>query len=216
MKNFKSCFFFTILASLFFFANHSKATSSPNISDRKKIVFLGDSLTEGYGVDTSSTYTHLLQERFDKEQIPWLVVNAGISGSTTASAKGRIKWLLKDKNKPAIIVIILGANDGLRGHKVESTKKNLSEAIDLIKKENIQVFIGEIMVPPNYGKEYTESFKKIFSEISKEKKIKLMPFILKDVAGKPDLNIADGIHPNEKGHKIVSEQVYTFIKPFLK
>lgn len=216
MKNFKSCFFFTILLFLFSLTVVAEKASTSDTTDKKKIIFLGDSLTEGYGVDTNSTYTHLLQERLDKEQIPWHVVNAGISGSTTASAKGRIKWLLKDKNKPSIIVIILGANDGLRGHKVEATKNNLVEAIDLIKKENIQVFIGEVMVPPNYGKEYSDSFKKIFSEISKEKKIKLMPFILKDVAGKPDLNIADGIHPNEKGHKIVSEQVYTFIKPFLK
>lgn len=214
MKNFKNCFFFTFLLSLFPLVCLSQ-TTPVNQTEQKKIIFLGDSLTEGYGVDINSTYTHLLQEQFDKENIHWKVVNAGISGSTTASAKGRIKWLLKDKNKPSIIVIVLGANDGLRGQKIDGIKANLSEAVEMIKKENIQVFISEIMVPPNYGKEYSDNFKKIFSQISKEKKISLMPFILKDVAGKPELNIADGIHPNEKGHKIVYEQVFKFIKPFL-
>lgn len=214
MRNFKNCFFFTFLCLSTSLTSFSQ-NISPSPAEKKKIIFLGDSLTEGYGVDINSTYTHLLQEHFDKENIPWKVINAGISGSTTASAKGRIKWLLKDKNKPAIIVIALGANDGLRGQKIDSIKANLSEAVDMIKKENIQVVISEIMVPPNYGKEYSDNFKKIFPQISKEKKITLMPFILKDVAGKADLNIADGIHPNEKGHKIVYEQVFKFIKPFL-
>lgn len=214
MRNLKNCFFFTFTL-LCFSTSTLGQNNLPRTNDLKKIVFLGDSLTEGYGVDITSTYTHLLQERFDKENIPWKVINAGISGSTTASAKGRLKWLLKDKNKPSIIVIALGANDGLRGQKIESIKTNLSEAVEMVKKENIRVIIGEIMVPPNYGKEYSDNFKKIFSQISKEKNITLMPFILKNVAGKPDLNIADGIHPNEKGHKLVYEQVFTFIKPFL-
>jgi acyl-CoA thioesterase-1 len=214
MRNLKNCFFFTFITLCFSFSIFGQ-NNLPQKVDSKKIVFLGDSLTEGYGVDITSTYTHLLQERFDKDNIHWKVVNAGISGSTTASAKGRLKWLLKDKNKPSIIVIVLGANDGLRGQKIESIKANLTEAVEMVKKENIKVIIGEIMVPPNYGKEYSDNFKKIFSQISKEKSITLMPFILKDVAGKPDLNIADGIHPNEKGHKLVYEQVFTFIKPFL-
>jgi acyl-CoA thioesterase-1 len=214
MRTLKNCFFFTLIALSFSLTCQAQNTL-PKSNEPKKIVFLGDSLTEGYGVDITSTYTHLLQERFDKDNIHWKVINAGISGSTTASAKGRLKWLLKDKNKPSIIVIALGANDGLRGQKIESIKTNLTEAVDMIKKENIQVIIGEIMVPPNYGKEYSDNFKKIFSQISKEKNITLMPFILKDIAGKPDLNIADGIHPNEKGHRLVYEQVFTFIKPFL-
>lgn len=214
MRTLKNCFFFTLIALSFSLTCQAQNTL-PKSYEPKKIVFLGDSLTEGYGVDITSTYTHLLQERFDKDNIHWKVINAGISGSTTASAKGRLKWLLKDKNKPSIIVIALGANDGLRGQKIESIKTNLTEAVDMIKKENIQVIIGEIMVPPNYGKEYSNNFKKIFSQISKEKNITLMPFILKDIAGKPDFNITDGIHPNEKGHRLVYEQVFTFIKPFL-
>lgn len=215
MKNFKNCFFF--ISSLLLTLNLSaQNTSAQSATAEKKIIFLGDSLTEGYGVDITSTYTHLLQDKITKEKLHWKVVNAGISGSTTASAKGRISWILKDKLKPSIVVIILGANDGLRGHQVPSIKKNLKESIELIKKEKIEIILGEVWVPPNYGKEYSEDFKKIFAELAKENKVTLMPFLLKEVAGKPDLNLADGIHPNEKGHQIVSEQVFNFIKPYLK
>lgn len=215
MKNFKNCFFFII--SLLLSLNLSaQNTALKSATTEKKIIFLGDSLTEGYGVDITSTYTHILQDKITKENLNWKVVNAGISGSTTASAKGRISWILKDKLKPSLVVIILGANDGLRGHKIPSIKKNLKEAIELIKKEKIEVILGEVWVPPNYGKEYSEDFKKIFSELAKESKVTLMPFLLKEVAGKPDLNLADGIHPNEKGHQVVYEQVFNFIKPYLK
>lgn len=192
------------------------AQNIPQDSIEKKIVFLGDSLTEGYGVEISSTYTFLLQEKIKSEKLKWKVINAGISGSTTASAKGRINWILKDKNRPSLFVVILGANDGLRGLNVESVKKNIQDAIDLIKKEKIPIILGEIFVPPNYGKDYSDNFKKIFVELAKKNNIILMPFILLKIAGKPDLNLPDGIHPNEKGHQIVSEEVYTFIRPYLK
>jgi acyl-CoA thioesterase-1 len=215
MKNFKNCFFF--ISSLLLTLNLSaQNTALKSATTEKKIIFLGDSLTEGYGVDITSTYTHLLQDKITKENLNWKVVNAGISGSTTASAKGRISWILKDKLKPSLVVIILGANDGLRGHKIPSIKKNLKESIELVKNEKIEVILGEVWVPPNYGKEYSEDFKKMFAELAKESKVTLMPFLLKEVAGKPDLNLADGIHPNEKGHQVVYEQVFNFIKPYLK
>lgn len=215
MKNFKNCFFF--ISSLLLSLNLSaQNTALKSATAEKKIIFLGDSLTEGYGVDITSTYTHLLQDKITKENLNWKVVNAGISGSTTASAKGRISWILKDKLKPSLVVIILGANDGLRGHKIPSIKKNLKESIELIKNEKIEIILGEVWVPPNYGKEYSEDFKKMFAELAKESKVTLMPFLLKEVAGKPDLNLADGIHPNEKGHQVVYEQVFNFIKPYLK
>lgn len=214
MKNLKNCFFFIFtlfLASLTF----AKQTQVSQGNSPKKVIFLGDSLTEGYGVELTSTYTHLLQEKLNQEKINWKVVNAGISGSTTASAKGRLNWLLKDKVRPHLIVIILGANDGLRGQKISSIKNNLIEVVDRIKKENIDLLLGEVWVPPNYGKDYSEEFKKIYSDIAKEKKVTLMPFLLKNVAGKPELNIADGIHPNEKGHQVIYEEVFKFLKPYL-
>ncbi|NUM57408.1 MAG: arylesterase [Bdellovibrionaceae bacterium] len=216
MKNFKNCFFFTFsFLALLFCSQYTRADDKPIVAKTislKKMVFLGDSLTEGYGVDSSSTYTHLLQEKFDNNKIQWTVVNAGISGSTTASAVSRINWILKGNIKPDLFIIILGANDGLRGQKISGIKKNLSESIDILLQQKIPVILGQVQVPPNYGKEYSESFKNIFPQLAKDKKIPLMPFILEKVAGIPELNIEDGIHPNEKGHKIIFEQVFKYLE----
>ncbi len=181
-------------------------------SAEKSIVFLGDSLTEGYGVDHDSTYTQLLQKRITEDNLNWKVVNSGISGSTSASGPGRVKWLLKAKEKPSIVVIVLGANDGLRGIPVDSMKKNLVDTVKALQDAKIKTIVGEVYVPPNYGKEYSENFKKVFADVAKETKATLMPFLLEKVAGKTDLNLADGIHPNEKGHKLIADGIYSFIK----
>ena len=213
-KNSSSFFTFSFLVLLFYLP-HTRAEDKSIVTKTtslKKMVFLGDSLTEGYGVDASSTYTHLLQEKFENNKIHWNVVNAGISGSTTASAVSRINWILKGNIKPDLFIIILGANDGLRGQKVSGVKKNLSDSIDILLQQKIPVILGQVQVPPNYGKEYSESFKNIYPQLAKEKKIPLMPFILEKVAGVPELNIEDGIHPNEKGHKIIFEQVFKYLE----
>lgn len=184
-------------------------------SAQKSIVFLGDSLTEGYGVEQDSTYTSLIQKKFDQDKLEWKVINSGISGSTSASGPSRAKWLLKAKEKPNIVVIVLGANDGLRGLPITSIKKNLTDTIQILKNSKIKVILGEIYVPPNYGKEYSDSFKKVFSDVAKKSEVPLMPFLLEKVAGKTELNLSDGIHPNEKGHQIVANAIYTYIKKLL-
>lgn len=177
---------------------------------KKRMVFLGDSLTEGYGVAQSKAYPALLQNKFDEEKKNWIVVNAGVSGSTTASALPRLQWQLK--NKTDIVIIALGANDGLRGLKIEDSEKNLAKAIDFAKSKNVKVLLAGIMVPPNYGKEYGDRFAKMYVNLSKKHKVKLLPFLLKDVGGVTNMNLADGIHPNEKGHEVMAKTVYEFIK----
>lgn len=182
-------------------------------SATNKMIVLGDSLTEGYGVSKDAAFSALLEKKIKDSGKDWTVINAGISGSTTASGPGRVKWLLKAKgDKPKIILVILGANDGLRGLKPTESEKNLSQTIELIQKEKISVLLGGIYMPPNYGKEYTEQFKKIYANIAAKHKIKMIPYILDGVGGHPDLNLADGIHPNEKGHEIIANTIYKFIK----
>lgn len=182
----------------------------------KNILFLGDSLTEGYGVSQESTYTYLLQEKLKKNSINWIVINSGISGSTSASGPGRAKWILKSKEKPNIVVIVLGANDGLRGLPIAAMKKNLLETIKILSEGGVRPILGALMVPPNYGQNYSDEFKKVFVDISKKENVLLMPFILKNVAGKANLNLADGIHPNEKGHQLIAQDIFDFLKPILK
>lgn len=207
---------FKILLLLISFHFNSYATEPPTeTKNEKSLVFLGDSLTEGYGVDQNSVYTSLIQKKIKDDKLEWKVVNSGISGSTSASGPGRAKWLLKAKEKPSLVVVVLGANDGLRGLPPDAMKKNLTSTIKTLTDAKIKTIIAEIYVPPNYGKDYTEKFKKVFSEISKENKIPLMPFLLEKVAGKTELNLSDGIHPNEKGHQIIADGIYTYLKKHL-
>lgn len=182
------------------------------LSAEKSIVFLGDSLTEGYGVELDSTYTSLLQKKITQDKLNWKVINSGISGSTSASGPSRSKWILKSKDKPSIVVIVLGANDGLRGLPISSVKKNLAETIKVLKDAKIKAILAELYVPPNYGKDYSEKFKKLFADVAKENQVLLMPFLLEKVAGKSELNLTDGIHPNEKGHQIIADGIYNYIK----
>ncbi len=200
MKN-KLIFLFTILTIL---SNHPPAHAL-------KILILGDSLTEGYGVTQELAFPHLIQSKFHqlgKKDIQ--VIPSGISGSTSASGLSRLKWLLK--SKPDVLILALGSNDGLRGFKISETEKNLSETIELAQKNKIKVILAGLKMPPNYGNTYTQDFEKIFPQLSKKYKIPLIPFLLKDVGGIPKLNQSDGIHPNEKGHEIIAETVFKILK----
>ncbi|MBX2995187.1 MAG: arylesterase [Bdellovibrionaceae bacterium] len=176
----------------------------------KKLVILGDSLSEGYGVSREAAFPALLEKKIKADGKDWTVINAGISGSTSASAVSRLKWQLKAK--PDLIVVALGANDGLRGLKTEELEKNLSAAIEAIQKEKIPVILAGMMMPPNYTKDYADKFAAVYPRVAKKYKIKLIPFLLDKVAGETALNQADGIHPNEKGHVIVADTVYANIK----
>ena len=179
----------------------------------KKMVFIGDSLTEGYGVDKDAAFPALIEAQLKSEKRDWVVINAGISGSTSASAPARVRWILK--SHPDLIILALGANDGLRGLKVPEIQKNLAQAVALAKNEKVQVLLVGILAPPNYGKAYTKEFADMFPSLARQAGVKLLPFLLEGVAGHPDLNQADGIHPNEKGHKIVATLVYNSLKEFL-
>ncbi len=180
----------------------------------KTLVIVGDSLTEGYGVAKEKAFPALIEEKIKSDKKDWKVVNSGVSGSTTASAPSRIKWILK--SKPDLVMIALGANDGLRGVKVATSKKSLDEAMALLKKENIPIVIGGMHMPPNFGKAYTKEFKEMFVDLSKKYNAVLIPFILDKVAGDIKLNQTDGIHPNEEGHKIMADSIYNQIKDLLK
>lgn len=181
---------------------------------QQSLVIIGDSLTEGYGVEASQSYPALLQNKLKAQGYNWKVISHGISGSTSASAPSRVKWILK--NPPDMVILALGANDGLRGLKPESTKKNLDTAILLLKEKKVKVLLSSMRVPPNYkGGQYIQQFEALYPELSKTHSIPLLPFILLKVAGKPEFNLTDGIHPNARGHKLIAEDLMTQIKEHL-
>lgn len=202
----------TVIKKIFLFILFSVNTQFVFASNH--IVFLGDSLTEGYGIAKEDAYPSIIEKKMShlrKDKIKY--TNAGISGSTTASGLSRLKWLLK--SKPTILVLALGANDGLRGIKPEETKKNLLDIIKLAKENQIMVLLAGMKVPPNYGPEYEKKFRTVFSDIANETKVELVPFLLEGVAGEPQYNIADGIHPNPKGHEIIADLLLPVIGKML-
>ena len=182
----------------------------PSLSFAKTILFLGDSLTEGYRLPKENSYPSLVENMFKKEGLDIDVINGGVSGSTTADGLNRLKWYMK-KN-PDIMVLALGANDGLRGLNIKKTKKNLLEIINHAQSQGVKVLMMGMLLPPNFGPEYTKSFKNMYVEIKDEKNVPTLPFLLKGVGGKKELNLADGIHPNKKGYEIVAKEVYKFVK----
>lgn len=185
----------------------------PAAASQKTLIVLGDSLTEGYGVAKESAFPALLEKKIQAQGGNWKVVNAGVSGSTTASALSRTKWVFK--SKPELLILCLGANDGLRGLKVAESKKNLAEAIEYAQSQKVPVVLGGIYVPPNYGEKYAKEFRAMYEDLAKKYKLTFMPFLLEGVGGQSKLNLPDGIHPNEKGHEIIADHVYKAIKGML-
>lgn len=177
---------------------------------QKKLIVLGDSITEGYGVAKDAAYPALLEKKLKEAKKDWSVVNSGVSGSTTASGLSRMKWLFK--TKPDAVLLVLGANDGLRGLKVEASQKNLADAIEYAQAQKVRVILGGLYMPPNYGKDYTDKFKKMYSDLAGKYKLTFIPFILDKVGGDPKYNLADGIHPNEAGHQIIAETIFDVLK----
>ncbi|WP_127715834.1 arylesterase [Halobacteriovorax sp. HLS] len=180
----------------------------------KKILFIGDSLTEGYGVAKEKSYPIILKELLKSDHsIDIEVLNGSVSGSTTASSFSRFKWFLK--GKPDILVLALGANDGLRGIDLKASKINLSKTIELAQENGIKVVLAGMYIPPNYGPKYTSEFKKMYLSLEKEYKLTLIPFLLDGVAANKDLNISDGIHPNENGHEVIAKNLVKYLRPLL-
>ncbi|MGM0518901.1 MAG: arylesterase [Campylobacterota bacterium] len=177
----------------------------------KTILFLGDSLTEGLGVSKQEAYVHLVQD-LAKEKLKKdiNVINGGVSGSTTSDGLSRLKWYMR--KKPDIVFVALGANDGLRGLNLTQSQKNLEEIINHALKANAKVVLTGMLIPPNYGPKYSKKFEKMYLEIKNKYNLRFMPFLLKGVAGVQELNQADGIHPNAKGHKVIAKEVFKFLK----
>jgi acyl-CoA thioesterase I len=175
------------------------------------VLYLGDSLTDGYGVSKEVAYPQLVQVLFQKNLGREMVVlNGSVSGSTTASGLSRLRWFLK--RNPDVLVLALGANDGLRGLSLEESKKNLNEIIVMAKEAKIQVVLAGMLMPANYGEDYRTAFTSMFQDLVNTHKIHFIPFLLEGVATIPELNQADGIHPNEKGHEIMAKTVFEALK----
>lgn len=184
-------------------------------ADPKVILFFGDSLTAGYGLSPEEAFPALIEKKCIQNGTPCKTINAGLSGETSAGGLSRIDWILRQPVD--VFVLELGANDGLRGLPLDQTKKNLQAIIDKVmaKYPKVKVVIAGMMVPPNMGPEYTASFRTIFPELAKKNNATLIPFLLEDVAGYEKLNLGDGIHPNQDGHRIVADNVYKVLSPLL-
>lgn len=182
---------------------------------KKTILFFGNSLTAGYGIDPEESFAGRIQIRLDSLKKEYRVINGGLSGETTAGGLSRLDWFLEEE--PYLFVLELGGNDGLRGIPLTETKKNLLAIVDKVqgKYPNTKIILAGMQIPPNMGKEYTEEFKAIYPAVAKEKNIELIPFLLEGVAGNPDLNLPDGIHPTPEGHRIVMETLWPFISKAL-
>jgi acyl-CoA thioesterase I len=185
-------------------------------SSRKTVVVLGDSLAAGYGLEASEAFPFLLQEKIDAAGWNFQVINAGVSGETSAGGLRRIEWLLK---RPIDVLLIeLGGNDGLRGISPETTRTNLQAIIDKtrMKFPRIQIVIAGMQMPANMGSEYTARFKEVFPDLAKKNDASLISFLLEGVGGREELNLPDRIHPTAEGHKIVAENVWRVLKPLLE
>ena len=180
-----------------------------------RIIFFGDSLTAGYGVDPNEAYPALVQEKIDAAKLPWRVVNAGLSGETTAGGLRRLDWVLKQPVD--VFVIELGGNDGLRGIAPSLTRSNLEAMIQRIRERHphVKVVVAGMQLPTNMGPEHTREFAAIYPEVARESGAVLIPFLLEGVGGMPSLNLPDGIHPTPEGHRIVADTVWDKIRPLL-
>jgi acyl-CoA thioesterase-1 len=179
------------------------------------VVVLGDSLTAGLGLSPDEAYPALLQEKLRKAGYDWDVVNAGVSGDTSAAGLQRVDWALEQPDV-RILVLELGANDGLRGLAVDEMKKNLGAIIERAKAKRVAVLLAGMEAPPNFGPDYTVSFRQAYRDLARQYKVTLLPFLLDKVAGNAPLNQADGIHPNVEGERIVADTVWTVLQPMVK
>ncbi|HTS43148.1 MAG TPA: arylesterase [Puia sp.] len=179
---------------------------------KKNIVFFGNSLTAGYGLDPPEAFPALIQGRIDSLKLPYAVINAGISGETSSGGLSRIDWILQQPL--SVFVLELGGNDGLRGIPVAETTKNLQAIIDKVRQKypDAKIILAGMQVPPNMGSTYSTQFRSMFRNLVEKNKTLLIPFLLEGVGGVPELNQGDGIHPNAQGEKIVAENVWAVIK----
>lgn len=198
----------SVIASLLLMVFTSATTPAATI------VCLGDSLTAGHGVDEDQAFPAVLQRLATADQLTWTVVNAGVSGDTSAGGLRRVAWLVK--GKPDWVFIALGANDGLRGQPASATRDNLTAMVERFRAAGVKVALGGMRLPTNYGEEYRTAFAAVFPQVAQQHTVPLLPFLLEGVGGVPKLNQADGIHPTVEGQELIARAVYVFMRPLVE
>jgi acyl-CoA thioesterase I len=187
--------------------------ATPALAVEHVIVALGDSLTAGLGVGADEAYPALLEARLRREGFSYRVVNAGVSGDTSAGGLRRVDWALR--LSPAVVIVALGANDGLRGQPPDALRDNLTRIIERAQAAGARVLLAGMRVPPNYGDDYARAFAGVYPAVAKATGVPLAPFLLDGVAGNPRLNQADGIHPTAEGQRRIAEVLWPYLKPLL-
>jgi acyl-CoA thioesterase I len=182
--------------------------------DEPVVVALGDSLTAGLGVAREEAWPALIEARLRREGYAYRVVNAGVSGDTTAGGLRRVDWVLR--SRPAVVIVALGANDGLRGQPVGAIRANLVAIVERLTGAGVRVLLAGMRLPPNYGVDYTRAFAAAYQEVAGRTGVALMPFLLDGVAADPALTQPDGLHPNAAGHRVMAERIWPFLAPLLR
>jgi len=190
------------------------ATSARAPAAERVLVILGDSLTAGLGVAREEAYPALLEARLRRDGFAYRVVNAGVSGDTSAGGLRRVDWVLRAR--PDLVVVALGANDGLRAQPVQALRDNLTAIVTRLRAAGARVLLAGMRLPPNYGAAYTAAFAGAFPAVARATSVPLLPFLLDGVAGDPALNQADGIHPNASGHRVMAETLWRALRPHLE
>jgi len=202
-----------LIVSLYF--TSFVAWSAPAAAANPKILIYGDSLSAAYGISQQQGWVALLKEKLGNEKLHYEVINASISGETTSGGLSRLAATLK-QTQPEIVILELGANDGLRGLPIQALRKNLGTMILQSKKSGAKVLLLGMRIPPNYGAKYTEAFSQSYQQLSKQHKIPLVPFMLENVAAQPELIQQDGLHPNGRGQAIILENIWPKLRPLVK
>ena len=195
-------------------SSNTSSASGQVRAEPPRIVAFGNSLTAGLGVSPDQSYPAQLQRRLREAGYHYDVINAGVSGDTTTGGLRRLAWILK--SRPSVVILELGANDGLRGQPLSLMDSNLTEIIDGLQEAGVEVVLAGIQIPPNYGLAYTTGFASVFERLAQDHSVTLIPFFLEGVAARKELNQADGIHPTAEGYRIVAQTVFDVIEPLLK
>jgi acyl-CoA thioesterase-1 len=195
--------------------NPSESAQNDTDLAKKRILFFGDSITAGYGIDEKQAFPALIQQKLDSLGLPWNAVNAGLSGETSAGGLRRIDWLLREPVH--MLILELGGNDGLRGVSPADTQDNLEKIIDRTRQKypDAIIILAGMQIPPNLGQDYAQAFASVYPTVARNKNVPLIPFILEGVGGVPELNLPDGIHPTPKGHSIIAKTVWGSIQEYI-
>ena len=212
---FRNIAFITLLSLLIPSFAYSDQRDTSNEVEKATLLILGDSLSAAYGLTQQEGWVSLLQNKWYDENIPIDVVNAAVSGETTDGGLARLPRLL-DQHGPSHVLIELGGNDGLQGHNIKKIRENLHSLVEVAKRAGAEVFIQEMQIPTNYGRRYTHLFTESFSEIAEQQDIKKIPFFLEEIALKPSLMQADGIHPNATAQPIIADFMFVKLTPLIK